>query len=306
MSNASEKKFTTIINKYPTHRDEYVKGCWKWLKGRRADDNAEGLWRINDKLYDLTSFINRHPGGRDWLILTKVHLFKNILMKKFINFVIQGTDITEAFEIYHLSSKPAELLPKFYVREAKEPRNYRLTLHDDGFFKTFKRRCLKRLETIDVKAHEWKCKLIFDLLLICFLVLACMSAVFKDTNLSYFLAVGAGIFATLMGNASHNFIHKRNSWRIYASHFFLVNFREARVIHIMVSHMKFSDELFFKFIQFQSHHPYSNSLCDLETSFYEPYLNFMPIKKSSFRILFSYFIIPFLYTLAPFMAIIYR
>jgi hypothetical protein len=72
MSSTTEEKFTTIANKYPSHRDECVKGCWKWLKGKRVDDNAEGLWRINDKLYDLMSFIDRHPGGREWLVFTKV------------------------------------------------------------------------------------------------------------------------------------------------------------------------------------------------------------------------------------------
>jgi hypothetical protein len=73
MNRVNETKFSTIVNKYPTHRDEYVKGCWKWLKGRRADDSAEGLWRVNDKLYDLTSYVDRHPGGREWLVLAKVN-----------------------------------------------------------------------------------------------------------------------------------------------------------------------------------------------------------------------------------------
>ena len=72
MNPVRETKFDTICNKYPTHRDEYVKGCWKWLKGRRADDNAEGLWRVWDKLYDLSEYIEKHPGGREWLILAKV------------------------------------------------------------------------------------------------------------------------------------------------------------------------------------------------------------------------------------------
>jgi hypothetical protein len=72
MNPVRETKFNTICNKYPTHRDEYVKGCWKWLKGRRADDNAEGLWRVWEKLYDLSGYIEKHPGGREWLILAKV------------------------------------------------------------------------------------------------------------------------------------------------------------------------------------------------------------------------------------------
>jgi Cytochrome b5-like Heme/Steroid binding domain len=71
---AKEEKvaYTTIVNKYPTFRGDKINGCWRWLEGRRADDNAEGLWRVHDKLYDLTDFVEKHPGGSLWLTLTKV------------------------------------------------------------------------------------------------------------------------------------------------------------------------------------------------------------------------------------------
>lgn len=45
---------------------------YRWMQSRQQDDNAEGLWRVHDTLYDLTEFINWHPGGRDWIELTKV------------------------------------------------------------------------------------------------------------------------------------------------------------------------------------------------------------------------------------------
>lgn len=76
---------TTVVKKYPSFRDDAVTGCWKWLKGRRADDNAEGLWRVHDKLYNLKDFVEFHPGGKEWLTLTEVRanddncsLFMNI------------------------------------------------------------------------------------------------------------------------------------------------------------------------------------------------------------------------------------
>jgi cytochrome b involved in lipid metabolism len=31
------------------------------------------LWVINNKMYDLTEFALRHPGGRSWIELTKGH-----------------------------------------------------------------------------------------------------------------------------------------------------------------------------------------------------------------------------------------
>lgn len=61
--------------KYPSFRDEGFRDPIQWLTGKAIDDGAEGLWRIHDKLYDLTSFIKNHPGGEEWLELTKVCRF---------------------------------------------------------------------------------------------------------------------------------------------------------------------------------------------------------------------------------------
>lgn len=83
MGDKDRVAFTTIVNKYPSFRDDLIKGCWKWLKGRRADDNAEGLWRVHDKLYDVTDFVEKHPGGSNWLTLTKVREYNSILSSVF-------------------------------------------------------------------------------------------------------------------------------------------------------------------------------------------------------------------------------
>lgn len=58
--------------KYPTFRDHPSRSGEAWLRGRRADDGAEGLWRIHDELYDFTDFVDKHPGGSDWLEMSKV------------------------------------------------------------------------------------------------------------------------------------------------------------------------------------------------------------------------------------------
>lgn len=42
------------------------------MESKKIDDNAEGLWRVHDGIYDLTDFIKLHPGGVDWIELTKV------------------------------------------------------------------------------------------------------------------------------------------------------------------------------------------------------------------------------------------
>lgn len=68
---------------YPSGRDHRLKTSFGYLAGRRKDDGAEGLWRIRDSLYDLDDFLQKHPGGSEWISMTK------------------GTDITEAFEVVY-------------------------------------------------------------------------------------------------------------------------------------------------------------------------------------------------------------
>lgn len=78
LSNGAPTLITTISNKYPTFRDEPLKTVYRWLEGKRHDDGAEGLWRIHDTLYDLTEFVERHPGGPEWIRLTKVSRIETI------------------------------------------------------------------------------------------------------------------------------------------------------------------------------------------------------------------------------------
>lgn len=122
---------SSIAVKQPSYRKDSSKSVRRWLETKRANDNAEGLWRVHDKLYDLINFIQRHPGGADWLELT------------------QGTDITELFETHHVRGKAELLLSSFYIREAKMPRNYRITFCDDGFYKTLKKKVNDQLSVLN-------------------------------------------------------------------------------------------------------------------------------------------------------------
>lgn len=102
-----------------------------WLEGKNVDDEAEGLWRINDTLYDLSDFAARHPGGSSWIECTR------------------GTDITEPFESHHIEERARGMLSKFEVRKAARPRNYKFTLEENGFYMTLKRRMREKLRKID-------------------------------------------------------------------------------------------------------------------------------------------------------------
>ena len=106
-------------------RDDFFKFPQQWLECKRVVDRVDPeLWRVHDKLYDLKEFAKIHPGGAQWIELTK------------------GTDITEAFEVSHLfeDAVAASMLEKFYVRDSLHPRASKFTFHADGFYKTLKRK----------------------------------------------------------------------------------------------------------------------------------------------------------------------
>ena len=69
---SSVPRNSTVVKKYPSTRDSFVNGFWKWIEGKRKDDKAEGMWRVHDKLYNLASFVEKHPGGQYWIETTKV------------------------------------------------------------------------------------------------------------------------------------------------------------------------------------------------------------------------------------------
>lgn len=186
------KLFSKIANNYPSYQEingvklnayKYIHfrfretivilhkvlfdGLFRWLQSRQKDDNAEELWRVHDTLYDLTDFINWHPGGVDWIKLTKVRcgsqridyllLFIRLITLRLFN--LKGTDITEAFEIHHFNRvKVGHLLQTYRVREAKLPRNFKFTFKETGFYRTLQHRIAEELKQIDPKQDEFLSK----------------------------------------------------------------------------------------------------------------------------------------------------
>ncbi|KAF5293581.1 hypothetical protein FQA39_LY03066 [Lamprigera yunnana] len=240
--------------RYPLFRDDRTESCRSWLKSRGADDGAEGLWRVRDNLYDLSSFIERHPGGSEWLELTK------------------GTDITESFETHHLSTKAEELLPKFFVRPAKTPRDSVFTFKDGDFYMTLKKKVRKVTET----APKWpviRSKMFTDSLLIGYFVFAMMASYYW----SFVLGHIAGTFLYLLTVASHNYLHQKDNTRMYFFNLSMMSSRSWRVSHAM------------------SHHMYPNTIKDLEISEMEPFFQYLPTKKTLFIRYVSWLYTPIVY-----------
>ncbi|KAF5308056.1 hypothetical protein FQR65_LT06431 [Abscondita terminalis] len=218
----------------------YSKTTRKWIEDKKKIDDLDGLWRIHDNLYDVTNFINKHPGGKFWLETTK------------------GMDITEAFESHHIKSDaPEMILQNFFIKKATKPRTSPYTLYENGFYKTLKTRVRTALKTLPKDSHKMT-NLYIDLLFISTFLFAWLG-----TALSmYPILMLSSICCGLTISATHNYSHQRDNFRMFYSEFFLFRAREFRIIHVL------------------SHHAFPNSRLDLQLTIALPFLNLFPEKKS--------------------------
>lgn len=126
------------------------------------------------------------------------------------------------------------MLSKFYVRDAAEPRNYKLTYDEFGFYRTLKRRVAKKLETID-KRDIWKSKMFLDLDIFVLFVTAIIAMRTNNYYVMISMILLSGQCMGWLNTLSHNFIHQPNNWRMYTANIVLIGWRDWRVFHGIVS-----------------------------------------------------------------------
>ena len=223
------------FGKYPALRDVPLKTAASWIAGRKLDDDYGQLWRVHDKLYDLSDFVGRHPGGSQWIHVT------------------QGMDITEAFVTSHLSNSADAILAKYYCKPATGSRNSPYTFDPDGFYLTLRRRVQHY-----VKAHpdEWaagrsRSVRVQNALLALLCGLFWLTAYWQ----SWSLAALTGLVLALNTNCAHNFYHQRDNWRMRLWDLSLLSSYEWRITHAL------------------SHHVYPNTIADFEVSMTEPFFD---------------------------------
>ncbi|KAF5308057.1 hypothetical protein FQR65_LT06432 [Abscondita terminalis] len=218
----------------------YNKTSSKWLEDKRAIDDLDGFWRVHDNLYDVTDFIDNHPGGKFWLETTK------------------GMDITEAFETHHIKSEAPEIiLQKYFVKKANKPRVSQYTFHENGFYKTLKRNVRTVLKTLPKDCHKAN-DMYTDLFFVTAVIFACLGSAYS----TYLFLFIASIFAGFTLLASHNYSHQRDNFRMLYAEFFMLPAREFRILHCI------------------SHHAFTNSRLDIQFTIGLPLMNFFPEKKS--------------------------
>ncbi|OXA46666.1 Cytochrome b5-related protein [Folsomia candida] len=215
---------------------------YNWLDDKRRGDAIGDYWRVHDKLYDLTNFIEKHPGGRDWIDVTR------------------GTDVTEAFESSHIlnMNKVESILAKYYVKEATHPRNSPYEFKDDGFYKTLKRRVepiLKKVGTGPTK----RLLLTQDLLASLYVFTSCLGA----WSGSWLLQILAGIILGMVVVGAHNFLHLKDTWRRFYFDLCPMTSFEFRITHGL------------------SHHLFPNTILDYEVIALQPIFELLPSRPKN-------------------------
>ena len=225
--------------------EEAPKTVAEWTTSKQKRDGIPpGLWRVHDGLYDLTEFASKHPGGKFWINATK------------------GTDITEAFEVSHVfkGETHEKLLAKYFVRSCEEiPRQHPYTFKEDGFYLTLKRRVqpvLKKIGTGPNKAIT----VMQDGLFAGYL----LTLFFTIYSGSFLMAVLTGLILGATCSCSHNFFHQRDNWRMYLFSLSGMLSQDWRISHAV------------------SHHLYTNTVSDVESTALLPYLNYFPFREKNF------------------------
>lgn len=85
-------------------------------------------------------------------------------------------------------------------------------------------------------------------------VLTMLTAILAQRFQSFMMAILCSLFLTWTGVCGHNYLHRRNNYRMIYFNLIFNSFRDWRVSHVL------------------SHHLYPNSMLDMELSSYEPIL----------------------------------
>ncbi|CAK1546129.1 unnamed protein product [Leptosia nina] len=201
-------------------------------------------------VYTISQTSSNHiPGGTQWLECTK------------------GTDITEQFLTHHLSGNAESIIPKYFVRKTKQPKNSPFTFADDGFYSTLKSKIVEKRKEIPKDVRK-KSDLITDMLLVLFLIGSPLTCWVWTQNLLLGLAstVVVSYVLTCLTFCGHNYFHRTDSWRM-----------DWRVTHAM------------------SHHLHTNTAQDIELGLLEPFLQFLPNPNKPILVQMAAFYYPVIY-----------
>ncbi len=187
------------------------------------------LWCIDNKLYDLTPFISKHPGGEQWLHSTK------------------GMDITGYYYTHHLNQKKvSNILSKYYVKDLSKNVDDLHTFKwnkDCNYFKLQNKIHIHLTNKYGDKynQHRWSLHILSFLSFIIW----CIAFYFLCIYPSIYTAIIAGCFLHPFIGIGHNYFHQADFkgfygmetyWR-YLFNFTMFSFESWRLSHAISHHL---------------------------------------------------------------------
>jgi len=230
-------------------------------------------WRIGNKFYDLTPFLDKHPGGRTLLELARDRF----------------DDATFAFESHHHNQAKVLKMLKLYEVKGVEPkqshdsnRTFPNLTPENSFFSDFRRRATKHLQ--EKYNGDWgptdECMRLFW-----FFVVVWSVCVYLSVAKGWLLAtVATGLAGSVLGGFGHSFIHQPPyKWHAlsldimgFSSHCW---FREHLLQHHMYTNTPLDNhflgtEPFIRTDPTRARHPFQ--------AYVAPYINFLLISFGAF------------------------
>lgn len=160
-----------------------------------------------------------------------------------------------------------------------------------------KKRVAEKLKTIDPSVTS-KSKWIHDINLFMLFFAAVMMNRSDDLRMFFFWNFITSQCLAWSSFVSQNFAHQADNWRMYTSNISLINWRDLRIYHVLVSlHGNFLSSKLIS-IYFKSHHMYPNTYADFEVGCYEPYFKWLPAHtKTLYYKILAVILAPLMYTL---------
>jgi len=230
------------------HRDNFLdQSVEVWNSDKRlADQQLYGVtpqqWCYKNRIYDLSQFIEKHPGGKHWLEMT------------------QGTDITDFVETHHLEiNKIEEILKKYYIKDCdKKPEFARYDWSDKGLFCILRGRVAKHFKGKKISPGLMTKIQYFLLIILFFSSFYCLYL-----TQSKIMAAITGLLCLSMLGIGHNFIHQRTSLFRFCADVTMFGSYQWTISHAL------------------SHHTYANMDIDIEIQVIEPVLYYLSNKPKN-------------------------
>ena len=258
--------------------------------GVRFYPPSKKYWRIGGSFYDFSSFMKRHPGGSEVMLMARDRF----------------EDATFVFEAHHHNYKKARaMIRKYRVPDAKmtnrRPRRDEIgefddvhfddlldqgktprLIDDDSFYSVLRLRVTRYLRDIGYADGGPTVFCVFLFWFVFFSWLACMCMTYVSG--SYAAAFATGIVGSWLGAFGHNWVHqakpKRWGWAL-----------------LSLDVIGFSSETWFRKHNLQ-HHMYTNTPWDNHYTGTDPFLVTDPTRE---RNLCQKYLFPYLHPIVFFV-----